>query len=84
MLENPSLTVFASSGLTRGAAIPLGGIATLAADATKIPFLASSNTLIGNQTINRTVSAQGFGGNASGAFSAGFSREKCKMVCNLP
>jgi len=66
MLSNSSLTVFTSSGLTGGAAVPLGGTVTLAVDATKIPFLGSANTFIGTQTVNGTVSATSFTGSGSG------------------
>jgi hypothetical protein len=58
MLQNPSLTIAAGTGLTGGGSLSLGGTITLNLDTTKVPLLTSNNTFTTSQTINGTLTAE--------------------------
>jgi hypothetical protein len=65
MLANPALTVSASTGLTGGGSVSLGGSTTLSLDTSKVPLLAAANSFAASQTVNGTVTASSFSGNGA-------------------
>ena len=56
MLQHPSLTVTAGTGLSGGGSVALGGTDTLSINSTVIPQLAANNTFTGSNTFSSTAS----------------------------